>query len=407
MKTIVVVGAGVVGCATAYQLCREGAHVVVVDAADGPAEGASKANGAQLSYSYVEPLASPATLRSLPRLLLSGESPLRFRPTTDWRQWLWGLQFLKACSAVQSRTGTRQLIELAHLSRRTLDEWRETDALNFSFRQNGKLVLCPNRASLERQRQQVELQARWGCRQQVLSRDECLRREPALGPYGAHIAGGIWTEDECLGDAHELSQELMRRVSDAGGDFRFATCVKGFEFYKGAVSALKTDRGPIEGDAFVLANGANVATLGAVAGLKPAVYPIKGYSLTLDVRDHTKMPKTSVTDLRLKTVFAPLRDKMRIAAMAEMTGYDMSISSRQIDRMLRDVDTVFPGACHLTTTNPWAGLRPATPTSLPFIGRTGVRNLYLNVGQGALGFTLAAGSAVRLARAVLGEAGTS
>jgi D-amino-acid dehydrogenase len=95
---------------------------------------------------------------------------------------------------------------------------------------------------------------------------------------------------------------------------------------------------------------------------------------------------------------------MRIAAMAEMTGYDLSISSRQIDRMLRDVETVFPGACDLTGTNPWAGLRPATPTSLPLIGRTRVNNLYLNVGQGALGFTLAAASAVRLARAVLDEA---
>lgn len=404
MKTVVIVGAGIVGCAAAYQLSRKGARVVVVDAAHGPAEGASKANGAQLSYSYVEPLASPSTLRSLPRLLLSADSPLRFRPSLDWRQWLWGLQFLKACSAYQSLEGTRQLIELAQLSRKTLDEWREADALNFSFRQNGKLVLCPDRASYERQRQQVAIQARWGCRQQVLSTKECVQREPALARYVDHIAGGIWTEDECLGDAHELSHELMRRVKNAGGIFRFATCAQGFVIAKGAATALNTDCGPIAGDAFVLANGANATTLGASAGLRLPVYPIKGYSLTLDVRDRAKMPSTSVTDLRLKTVFAPLRDKMRIAAMAEMTGYDLSISSRQIDRMLRDVETVFPGACDLTGTNPWAGLRPATPTSLPLIGRTRVNNLYLNVGQGALGFTLAAASAERLARAVLDEA---
>lgn len=404
MKTVVVVGAGIVGCATAYQLSRQGARVIVVDAANGPAEGASKANGAQLSYCYVEPLASPSTLRTLPRLLLSQDSPLRFRPRADWRQWHWGLKFLLACSARQSHTGTRQLIELAHLSRQTLDEWRATDALRFSFRENGKLVLCPDRATYDRQRQQLGLQALMGCRQQLLSQAECIEREPALAPYANHIFGGVWTKDECMGDAYELSHELVRRVSELGGVFHFRTNVEGFVKSRSTVSALQTDRGPISGDAFVLANGAGVAVLGARAGITLPVYPIKGYSLTLNVRDHARMPQTSVTDLRLKTVFAPLRDQMRVAAMAEVTGYDLSISRRQVDRMLRNVEAIFPGACELTLTNAWAGLRPATPTSLPLIGRTNVSNLFLNVGQGALGFTLAAGSAVKLARAVWDKA---
>lgn len=400
MKTVCIIGAGVVGCATAYQLMRQGFQVLLLDAQAGPGEGASRANGAQLSYSYVEPLASPATLRALPSLLFSKDSPLRFKPRMDWRQWHWGTRFLLACTAAQVQHGTRELLALAQLSRTTLDDWCAREDFAISLKRNGKLVLCPDAATLERQVQQLEFQAALGCRQTVLTPAQCLAQEPALGATATGIAGGIWTPDECLADPHELCQALVRCLQRDGARLQFNTRVDGFVLRRGRAVAVRTAGQDIAADVFVLATGANAAALGASLGMVLPVYPVKGYSLTLPLRDASRAPRASVTHLGLKTVFAPLRDTLRVAAMAEVVGHDLQIPQDRVDRMLAAVESLFPGACDLQQPASWAGLRPATPDSLPIIGPSRVSNVFLNIGHGALGFTLAAGSAVRLARSL-------
>lgn len=397
MKTVCVIGAGVVGCATAYQLARQGLRVLLLDAHNGPGEGASRANGAQLSYSYVEPLASPATLRALPSLLFTRDSPLRFEPRMDWRQWHWGARFLMACSTARVRRGTRELLALARLSRATLDNWCEHENLAISLKRNGKLVLCPDEATLERQVRQMEFQALLGCRQSVLTRNQCLAQEPALGSMGADIAGAIWTPDECLADPYELCQALVRCLRRDGANLHFNTRVDGFVVRRGRAVAVRAAGQEIAADAFVLATGSHSARLGRDLGMVLPVYPIKGYSLTLALREAGRAPRASITHLGLKMVFAPLRNQLRVAAMAEVVGHDLRIPQDRVDRMLEAVDRLFPGACELDQPAAWAGLRPATPDSLPIIGPSRVGNVFLNIGHGALGFTLAAGSAARLA----------
>ncbi|MGE3349077.1 MAG: D-amino acid dehydrogenase [Ramlibacter sp.] len=404
MKSVCIIGAGVVGCATAYQLSRAGCKVHLVDAHAGPAQGASRANGAQLSYSYVEPLASPATLKSLPSLLLARSSPLRFKPRLDWQQWQWGIRFLAACTRDRAAHGTRTLLQLAALSRATLDQWREDEALAFSHASNGKLVLCRDNRSLQRQREQVELQASFGSDQRVLSREECLAQEPALEHSAIPFAGGIWTPDECLADPYELCHELVRCLGRDGAQLHFGCHVTGFVQSSGRVTAVRTTEGELHADDFVIAAGAQSVSLGKALGISWPVYPIKGYSLTLPVVDASRAPRASVTDLGLKTVFAPLRDQLRVAAMAEVVGHELSIPPSRIRAMLDSVEKLFPGACDLAQPQPWAGLRPATPDSLPIIGPTRIPNVHANVGHGALGFTLAAGSAVVLARQLTGIA---
>lgn len=397
MKTVCVIGAGVVGCATAYALRRQGFQGILLDAQAGPGEGASRANGAQLSYSYVEPLASPATLRALPALLSSQDSPLRFSPRMDWRQWHWGVRFLLACTGGQVRRGTRELLALAQLSRTTLDDWCARENLAISLKRNGKLVLCPDDGTLERQVRQLEFQAALGCRQSVLTPAQCLAQEPALGTAATGIAGGIWTPDECLADPYELCQALVRCLQRDGARLQFNTRVDGFVVRRGKAVAVRAAGHELAADAFVLATGASAARLGASLGMVLPVYPVKGYSLTLPLRDASRAPRASVTHLGLKTVFAPLRDQLRVAAMAEVVGHDLRIPQDRVDRMLEAVERLFPGACALEQPAAWAGLRPATPDSLPIIGPSRVVNVFLNIGHGALGFTLAAGSAMRLA----------
>jgi len=400
VTSVCVVGAGIVGCATAYQLARAGFQVHLVDAAPEPGTLTSFANGAQLSYSYVEPFASPATLRSLPGMLLSPDSPVKFRLRADWRQWAWGLRFLSACRAETARDGTARLLALAQLSRHTLEGWMREEPWSFAFARNGKLVLCPDVQTLQRQEAQVEVQAALGCDQQVLTPQQCLQHEPALEAGKAAMAGGIWTADECVADPYLLCRELVRSLRRMGGKTSFNTRVSSFARQGHRFVAAKAGTHDIAADAFVLAAGPHAAALASTFGLRLPVYPIKGYSITVPFLTKSR-PTASVTDLGRKTVFAPLGDQLRVAAMAEITGYDMAVSPARVRAMVESVEAVYPGLCDTRAPQVWSGLRPATPNSVPIIDRMLETNLFVNAGHGALGLTLAAGSAARISEQVV------
>lgn len=175
---VCVIGAGIVGCATAFELQRAGHQVTLLGSAMGPGQGQGTtfANGAQLSYSYVEPLANPSTFWSLPKLLFGRTSPVKFCFRADPVQWAWVLRFLLSCRGSVARRGTRELLELAELSRVTLEHWQRDATLDFGFKKNGKLVLCPNSEVLQRQTRQVALQAQYSsARQDVLDLTQCVQ----------------------------------------------------------------------------------------------------------------------------------------------------------------------------------------------------------------------------------------
>ncbi len=396
---ICVIGAGIVGCASAYQLARDGHTVQLVDSAPEAGTLTSFANGAQLSYSYVEPFASPATLKGLPAMFLARHSPVRFSLRADPHQWAWLLRFVRACSAQTARSGTFSLLELARLSRLTLDTWMAHESWAVGFAQNGKLVLCPDAATLHKQAAQVKLQASFGCRQEVLTARECLAREPALGLRSDGFAGGIWTPDECVADPYLLCRELVKSLRALGGATAFETAVTGFVREGERIVAAKTTRGDLVADRFVLAAGPRAAALAAELDVSLPIYPIKGYSITVPFRAGVR-PRASVTDLGRKTVFAPLGEHLRVAAMAEITGYDMRIPPARVSAMRASVEALFPGLCDLSAPEAWTGLRPATPDSQPIVRRVRETNFFINAGHGALGLTLAAGTAARLSRLV-------
>jgi D-amino-acid dehydrogenase len=402
MKRVIVIGAGIVGCASAYALQRRGHQVTLLDAQSEVGRVSSFANGAQLSYSYVEPLASPATLLALPSLLLAKDSALKFSPRWDVQQWAWGLRFLAACTEAKTQNGTRQLLDLAALSRRTLEDWMEEEDWSIDFARNGKLVLCRDEATLRRQANQVNFQAKLGSIQDVLNAKQCADREPALAHIAHQFAGGIWTESECVADPHLLCQQLAKSFEKRGGKLALGQKVINFERQGHRVLAVRTEQDSLPCDAVVIAAGVASPRLGAMLGMKLPIYPIKGYSITVPVLDVEKLARCSITDLGLKTVFAPLGQHLRVAAAAEIVGEDVQIDPKRIAQMLHAVNQLFPGACDLSAPQTWAGLRPATPNSLPIIGQAGgwASNAWVNSGQGALGLTLAAGSAANLVSAL-------
>ncbi len=401
---VIVIGAGIVGLATAWWLARDGHSVTVLDEAAEPGRGTSYANGAQLSYSYVAPLAESGVLKSLPKYLLDRNGPLRFTPRADPAQWAWLLRFLAACNAGAAARGTASLLRLAFASRDALHAMLAQTPMQFDHARNGKLVVQSSAGAMHAAEAQMRLQATLGCEQQALTAAECLALEPGLASIRDRLTGGILTPSEEVGDCYKLCLELARVLAtpEFGATFLPGTRVERLVVEAGRLRAVRTQHGEHEAELTVLAAGVAAHALGRSAGVTVPVLPIRGYSITAPVRASNRGPRHSITDSARKTVYAPLAAALRVAGFAEI-GTSGPTPGR-VEALARETDTVFPGACDTGSASTWTGLRPATPTSLPVIGPTRVQGLALNAGQGALGFTLAAGSARLLADLVAGRA---
>ena len=393
---VLVLGAGVTGLAAAYLLARDGHAVTVLERRGGVALESSHANGGQLSYSYVAPLAGPGVIGKLPGWLLDPDSPVRFRPRLDPAQWAWGARFLAACNATTADRTTRRLLLLSFLSRDLTRAAIGDEGIECSFRHAGKLVVYSDAAGFEAARRLVDYQRSLGSEQEALSREACLMTEPALAGIAHRICGGILTRGEDAAECRLFCAglEAAMRGGNLGVTFAFGTEVQQILAVGGRVIGVLTDQGVEEADAVVLAMGAGSRRLLAPLGLRPPLYPLKGYSLTLPIVAEDAAPRISVTDFARKVVYARLGRDLRVAGMADLVGYDTRFDLSRLDLLVRQAREAFPDAADWKTLRPWAGLRPATPTALPILGPVpGLPNLHLNIGHGALGFTLAMGSA--------------
>jgi D-amino-acid dehydrogenase len=399
---VCVLGAGIIGLSTAYELTQRGHQVTVIDRT-APAAGASGGNGAQLSYSYVQPLADPGIWAQLPKLLFSPTSALKIRPQWDTRQWSWVWQFLRACNAQQSQTTTAELLALAAQSRAVFDALRERENIDGDYTASGKLVLFRTEASFAAARQQMVLQKQLGgAPQSAVSAPEACAIEPALAHQQKDFAGAIYTDSECAADCKLVCEALAQILTARGAALRWGQAFRQWVPKGDRLAAVQLDHGEeVSADAFVLCTGHTAPALAASLGLHLPVYPLKGYSITVATDGTGLAPQVNITDSARKIVFARLGQRLRAAGMVELVGQDASVQSRQIQTLQQATQALFPDCSHYTDIQPWAGMRPATPTGLPIIGHQGgPRNLFINAGQGALGFTLAFGSAVQLANAL-------
>ena len=403
---VCVLGAGIVGLATAYELNRAGHDVTIIDRAL-PGNGASGGNGSQLSYSYVQPLADPGIWAQLPKLLLSPSSPLKIRPQLDVHQWRWGLQFLAACNAATSRSTTVALLQLAFESRQGFDAMLAKEHLAVDFSSTGKLVLFSTASSFAAAQKQMLLQREMGSEQEAVSAKRCIDIEPALASYQQSITGAIYTPSECAADCQKTCDGLQALLTQRGVRFLLGTPIDHINVSESKVVAVKTPQGDIEADQYVMALGAASAPMARSLGVELPIYPLKGYSITLDMNeapdsDPSTAPFVSVTDSARKVVFARIGSRLRVAGMAELAGYDTQVVPKQIESLKASTQALFPFCSQFAELNAWAGLRPATPTGLPVIGKLlqGPANMIFNVGHGALGFTLAFGSAARLVKLI-------
>ncbi|MBO9536810.1 D-amino acid dehydrogenase [Herbaspirillum sp.] len=406
---ICVLGAGVIGVTTAWRLLQDGHQVTLVDGRAQPGDGTSLGNGAQLSYSYVAPLADPSVWSKWAYYMFSSDSPLTIKPTLDPAQYRWLFEFLRCCNADRVRRTTIELLQLAFFSRDQLKQWNAQLNLQFDYQTSGKLVMYTDHAGLDSAGKQVRFQSQFGCQQEVLDAARCIAIEPALAKSSRDWAGGVYTPSEEAGDCPQFCRELVA-VMQANANFRFignasATNVR---TSAGALRAVQAGDEWIEADSFVLCFGPESPAFARRLGLSLPLYPLKGYSITVPLRDaasRAAAPQVSITDISRKIVYARLGERLRVAGRVELVGMDRSIPQRAIDELKQGVHELFPG-CALgedAALSPWTGFRPATPSGVPVVGPSPVKNLYLNIGQGALGWTLACGSATLLADQVAGR----
>ncbi len=400
---ICVLGGGVVGVATAYYLSRDGHDVTVVDQGAGPALETSFANGGQLSYSYVAPLADPSVIPKLPSWLIRADSPLRFVPRFEPQQWRWLLRFLASCTLSASRAATVQLLALGFYSRSLTHAIVRDENIAFDYARNGKLVLYRGNMGFEGAKRQMAFQATLGAEQEALSGQACIDLEPALAPLAGKLAGGIYTPSEDAGDCHKFTKGLAAVAAARGVNFVYGAMVRDLLGANGRVAAVRTTLGDISADAFVVALGINSLDILRPLGIKVPLYPINGYSLTLPIGPAHKPPRISITDTHNKVVYAPLGDRLRIAGMADVTGLYSGPDPRRLALLTRQARETFPEGGDYDHAATWFGRRPATPTSKPVLGATAFPNLWLNIGHGSLGFTLACGSAKLVADAIAGR----
>jgi D-amino-acid dehydrogenase len=390
MKALVL-GAGVAGVACAYYLWRDGHDVTVLDRNDGVALETSFANGGQLSYSYVAPLASASVIPKIPPWLLRRDSPLRFRPELDFEQWRWILEFLAACNDATADRTTERLLRLAFYSRDLMHDLVRTHEMDFDYVQNGKLVVHTDRQSYESARRLMEYQRTLGAEQEALDAKACVELEPALEHMAGRMCGAIYTPSEDAGDTYKFCNELKRIMTSGPNPvaYRFGVEIERLLPWHGRLMGVETSHGVMEADHYVLALGTNAPYLLKPLGIRVPIYPLKGYSLSLPITNDRAAPRISVTDFKRKVVYARLGDDLRVAGMADLSGRRAVIDGERVDQLVSEVKSTFPGATDFRKLGPWCGMRPATPKGTPVLGATPHANLWLDVGHGALGFTLA------------------
>ncbi|MDH4451509.1 MAG: D-amino acid dehydrogenase [Rhodoferax sp.] len=428
---IIVLGAGTIGICTAWHLLELGHDVTVVERQADAALETSFANGAQISVSYCEPWANKeAPLKAL-KWMLSKEAPLLFRPQNPFgpglQQYIWGLSFLANCNDTAFERNVQQLVALGAYSHAALKDVVASTGIQYKRLERGIAHYYCDPKSFDTAGDAAALMRKYGVNRQVISKEEFLKIEPAYRSFADHIVGGTFTPSDESGDCRVFTQELAKRCAARGAEFLYGHSVQALNTEGGALpsvtvraaqpeAAALNMHGPLQvlkADHVVVATGSYTAPLLRSVGVNLPIYPGKGYSATFKILRPEQAPLVSTIDDAKKVAISRLGDELRVAGTIEVGGFDLTLDSpvakARCHMLSRRIEEVLPGVCDTRTAEQggqphyWTGLRPATPTNIPYIGQTPVRGVWVNAGHGTLGWTHGAGSGKAIAELIHGE----
>lgn len=398
MSHIVVVGAGVIGCASAWALVRAGHTVTLVDGREGPCRGASARNGAQLSYAYADALASPGLLAHLPAILAGRDPAFRLRIQPDPEFMVWALRLLAQARPSAFRANTAALTRMAERTRALMPEIAADLGLVFDHAASGKMILHADARSFARAMDGVALKRALGLTVEGLTREEATAIEPALAHHRDPVAGVIHSPGDAAGDPRAFCAGVVRELSRRGElEARFG-CEATDVVREGerATGVILRGAPPARGDAVVVATGCGLSRRGPLAPPFGALWPVQGYSATFPAT--AQAMACSITDLKRKLVFARLGDTVRVAGVADIARRNIAFDPARFEALRAGARAAFPGTFDdaAADVEPWTEARPCTPSSRPLIGPTAIPGLWRNLGHGTLGWTLCLGAAEAL-----------
>jgi len=399
---VVVLGAGVIGVTSAYQLARAGHEVIVVDRQPGPALETSFANAGEVSFGYCSPWAAPGIPVKALKWLFMEHAPLILRPRLNMAMLSWLVQMLRNCTSARYALNKSRMLRLADYSRVSLAALREETGVAYDERMQGTLQLFRTQAQLDASAKDVKALAADGIPFEVLDPEGCIRVEPALRHVREKIVGGLLTPKDETGDCFKFTNALADKAEALGVRFRYGSIIRGLDVEAGRVKGVVTAHGKLEADAVVVALGSFSPLLVRPHGIRLPVYPVKGYSLTIPITDASRAPESTVMDETYKIAITRLGDRIRVGGMAEISGYTNDLGEPRRLTLEHSVTDLFPGG-DVSRASFWSGLRPMTPDGTPVIGPTRIAGLFLNTGHGTLGWTMSAGSARLISDLVSGK----
>jgi len=315
------------------------------------------------------------------------------------------------CLPYRTNRNIVKIVNLATYSRLQLQEVRKREEIQYDQRTLGILHFYRDLAEFENAAAAAEFMRRYGCRREVIGTRRILEIEPALAHSAGDIVGGTYTDRDESGDAHKFTDELAKVCVRRGVAFLYRTELVGFNHDKHArdiSGVILRDRvsgrtHTISGRNYVVALGSYSAPLLRKIGIYLNIYPAKGYSITVSTTGAAGAPRVSLTDDQYKLVYSRLGKRLRVAGTAELSGYSTALNPVRCRAIVENARGVFPAAGDYNRAVFWAGLRPATPSNVPYIGRSDYLNLWLNTGHGTLGWTMGCGSGRILSEQISGE----
>ena len=401
---IVVLGGGIAGVTTAYELASDGHEVVVVDRQDKAAMETSFSNAGMVSPGHAYTWASPRAPKILWQSLFRDDVALRMRLRFDPAMWRWCWRFLKECTSERAAINTAHKVRLCLYSQERFAEITRQLAIAYDRRTVGAIYVYRDKDHLDRGVGAMNILTDNGVTLQPVSTEEAVAIEPALAPDSVNIAGAIYCSTDESGDCHKFANALaVECETELGVKFRWSTEITRIVTDGDRITRVETDKGPVTADAFVLALGSYSPALGRQIGLDMPIYPVKGYALTVPVDGHNGAPSLCGVDEKYLIAWSRLGDRMRVTATADFAGFDRSLNERDFTHMLSTIRKLFPDAGSYDKASRWAGLRPMTPKGTPMLGVSPKRNLFLNTGHGHIGWTMSMGSARVVADVIAGR----
>lgn len=388
---VLVLGAGVIGTTTAYYLHKAGHEVVVVDRQPAAAMETSFGNAGGVCPGFAGPWAAPGMPIKVLRWLFARHAPLMLRPRLDLRQWRWLMAFVGNCTAERFARNKARMQRIAHYSKACLVALRDETGIQYDHGTGGVLQVFRTDEEVEASHHAAKVLQSFNVAHRLVGPREAVTIEPALGSSAVALAGGLHLPTDETGDCHLFTTRLAEKLKSEGVVFQFNTSIGGLVREGDAVTGVVTSGGTLTADRYVVALANDAPALLRPLGIDIPVYPVKGYAITLESVQTAYAPRSSVMDEHSKVMVTRLGNRVRAAGVAEVAGYDRSVSRRKAAGVLEATHALFPLAGDYRQITYWAGLRPMTPDGPPYLGPTRFGNLLLNVGQGSNGWTQACG----------------